>query len=133
MVLNTPERRTSGIKETAASRRNLEKNRQIMTEIAVPLAMSPIVETEEPIDVPITTPDESNWRGFAVCLQNDPELFFPENEDTDSEKAKKICGRCAVDSFCLQLAIDNDEKFGIWGGLTADEIRDLKRRPRRRR
>lgn len=102
-----------------------------MSEVAIPVVLAPVVG-EELSDEPIETPDKSNWRKFAECLQTNPDAFFPKNEDTEGGKAKSICGRCAVDSFCLQIAIDNNEEFGIWGGLTAREIQGLKSRPRRR-
>ena len=60
----------------------------------------------------------------ALCAQTDPEAFFPDKGQSP-KAAKAMCARCAVSTACLQLAIDNDEQFGVWGGLTARERRDL--------
>ena len=60
----------------------------------------------------------------AVCAQTDPEAFFPD-KGSSPKAAKAMCSRCEVRMPCLQLAIDNDEEFGVWGGLTARERRDL--------
>ena len=36
--------------------------------------------------------------------------------------------RCEVRSECLEYALANDERFGIWGGLSERERRKLKKR-----
>ncbi len=77
------------------------------------------------IDGPHVTIDTS-WQDDALCAQSDPEAFFPEKGGSTRE-AKKICGRCPAADACLQYALDNDERFGIWGGLSERERRDLKR------
>ena len=41
--------------------------------------------------------------------------------------AKKICTGCDVRAECLSYALSNDERFGIWGGLSERERRRLKR------
>ena len=56
-----------------------------------------------------------------------PEAFFPEKGGSTRE-AKKVCGSCDVRSECLDYALENDERFGIWGGLSERERRKLKRR-----
>ena len=37
------------------------------------------------------------------------------------KKAKAICARCPVISNCLKDALANNEPFGVWGGMSADE------------
>lgn len=66
--------------------------------------------------------NESNWQDFAVCAQIDPELHYPDKGQSTRE-AKKICLSCDVSSFCLAYALENDEKFGVWGGLSEFERR----------
>jgi len=63
----------------------------------------------------------------ALCSQTDPEAFFPEKGGSTRE-AKKICSGCEVKAECLEYALANDERFGIWGGLSERERRRLKRR-----
>lgn len=70
------------------------------------------------------TASDSGFFDAALCPQTDPELFFPDKGSSPKE-AKSICGRCEVADRCLQWSIDNDMQFGIWGGLTARERRNL--------
>lgn len=67
-----------------------------------------------------------SWQEEALCAQTDPEAFFPEKGGSTRE-AKHICRMCGVREQCLQYALDNDERFGIWGGLSERERRRLKR------
>ena len=67
------------------------------------------------------------WQAEALCAQTDPEAFFPEKGGSTRE-AKKICQQCDVKSECLDYALANDERFGIWGGLSERERRRLRRR-----
>ncbi|MFF9091111.1 WhiB family transcriptional regulator [Streptomyces sp. NPDC014991] len=74
-----------------------------------------------------------NWRTWAACRGEDPELFFPISEDGASraqiEQARRICFSCAVVHECRAWALRNREYDGVWGGLTARQRRAL--RPRR--
>ncbi|RLK47743.1 WhiB family transcriptional regulator [Microbacterium telephonicum] len=67
------------------------------------------------------------WQTDALCAQTDPEAFFPEKGGSTRD-AKRICGSCDVRDHCLEYALQNDERFGIWGGLSERERRKLKRR-----
>ena len=67
------------------------------------------------------------WQADALCAQTDPESFFPEKGGSTRD-AKKICTSCEVRSECLEYALSNDERFGIWGGLSERERRKLRRR-----
>lgn len=66
------------------------------------------------------------WAKEAKCLAADPETFFPEKGGSTRE-AKKICALCPVTDECLAYALEHDERFGIWGGLSERERRRLKR------
>ena len=70
---------------------------------------------------------ELTWQERALCAQTDPEAFFPEKGGSTRE-AKKVCVSCEVRAECLEYALENDERFGIWGGLSERERRKLKRR-----
>ncbi|SDP05040.1 transcription factor WhiB [Nakamurella panacisegetis] len=78
------------------------------------------------IGTDLLTGDEADWHERALCAQTDPEAFFPEKGGSTRE-AKKICTGCEVRSECLSYALANDERFGIWGGLSERERRRLKR------
>ena len=67
------------------------------------------------------------WQSEALCAQTDPEAFFPEKGGSTRD-AKRICTSCDVRGECLEYALNNDERFGIWGGLSERERRKLKRR-----
>jgi WhiB family redox-sensing transcriptional regulator len=67
------------------------------------------------------------WQADALCSQTDPEAFFPEKGGSTRD-AKRICAQCNVKSECLEYALKNDERFGIWGGLSERERRRLRRR-----
>ncbi len=71
--------------------------------------------------------DALAWQADALCAQTDPEAFFPEKGGSTRD-AKRICNQCEVKSECLEYALKNDERFGIWGGLSERERRKLKRR-----
>lgn len=86
------------------------------------------------------TPDSQpigSWRDRGACISVDPELFFPVGNLTRGagaeqlEKAKKVCGRCAVQEVCLQYALETNQNDGVWGGLSEEERRALRRRKRR--
>jgi len=68
-----------------------------------------------------------SWQERSLCAQTDPEAFFPEKGGSTRE-AKKVCVGCDVRSECLEYALANDERFGIWGGLSERERRKLKKR-----
>lgn len=66
------------------------------------------------------------WQADALCAQTDPEAFFPEKGGSTRE-AKRVCEGCEVRSECLDYALANDERFGIWGGLSERERRRLRK------
>lgn len=68
-----------------------------------------------------------SWQVDSLCAQTDPEAFFPEKGGSTRD-AKKICTSCEVRAQCLEYALENDERFGIWGGLSERERRKLRRR-----
>jgi WhiB family redox-sensing transcriptional regulator len=70
---------------------------------------------------------EPDWTVRALCAQTDPEAFFPEKGGSTRE-AKQICSGCEVRAECLEFALHNDERFGIWGGLSERERRRMRKR-----
>ncbi|MFH9268553.1 WhiB family transcriptional regulator [Streptomyces sp. NPDC017546] len=77
-----------------------------------------------------------NWRLHAACREEDPDLFFPIGSTgpalVQTKEAKAVCRTCPVQAACLEWALENKQDSGIWGGLSEDERRALKRRSRRR-
>jgi hypothetical protein len=66
---------------------------------------------------------------FPATADYDP--WYNESDDPEavdeSEEAKKICngtddGRpCPLREQCLEFAVVNNERWGVWGGMTPDE------------
>lgn len=70
--------------------------------------------------------ESESWQMFANCLGVDPDLFFPER-GASTKEAKSVCQGCVVREDCLEYALANGEKFGIWGGLSERERRRIRR------
>jgi WhiB family redox-sensing transcriptional regulator len=70
--------------------------------------------------------DDLAWQDYANCRGADADLFFPER-GASTRRAKAICGACEVRVQCLEYAIVNGEKFGIWGGMSERERRRVRR------
>lgn len=71
------------------------------------------------------------WTADALCAQVDPELWFPDKGGSTRE-AKRVCNghgdrsACPVRDGCLAWALDHDERFGVWGGLSERERRRIR-------
>jgi WhiB family redox-sensing transcriptional regulator len=91
--------------------------------------LSSVLHSADPDDLSdlFGLPEEASWQERALCAQTDPEAFFPEKGGSTRE-AKRICTGCEVRAECLEYALEHDERFGIWGGLSERERRRLKRR-----
>lgn len=71
------------------------------------------------------------WSDAALCAEIGGDEWFTDDEWSHSpSKAKKVCGRCPIQVECLEFALDHNEPYGIWGGLTHGERRQLKRERR---
>lgn len=77
---------------------------------------------------PPSADPREHWSERALCSQIHADVFFPERDDDDAtpraEKvstAKAVCALCPVRAQCLQAALDSNERFGVWGGLTTHE------------
>lgn len=71
-------------------------------------------------------PTPPEWVESALCAQIDPDYWFPE-KGAAVPAAKRVCARCPVQQECLETAMENDERFGVWGGLSESERRQLRR------
>lgn len=70
------------------------------------------------------------WHDRAACRGCDPDLFFPARGDSFGvREAKAICARCPVRAECLTYAVENREKFGVWGASTERSRRLGNRKP----
>lgn len=76
--------------------------------------------------------EADSWRGHALCRGLGAELFFPVGEVgpdalAQAENGKAVCRRCPVREPCLDFSLVTNQGFGVWGGLTAEERRFLRR------
>lgn len=55
----------------------------------------------------------------------------PATTGESGRAAKTICAACPVRPQCLQYALDHDERYGIWGGMSERERHKLKTRQRK--
>ncbi|MEU3452121.1 WhiB family transcriptional regulator [Micromonospora sp. NPDC006766] len=75
-----------------------------------------------------------DWRHDAVCRDEDPELFFPIGAGDSGpylrgvEAAKAVCRGCPVTGQCLAWALESGQEHGVWGGMSEEERRAVKRR-----
>ena len=98
------------------------------------------VHHEEGPELSLTDSAERlDWQDEAACRSYDNLLFFGEEGESELEKqaresrAKVVCQRCPVAEPCLEFAMETNQKYGIWGGLTDKERASLKRRRARAR
>ena len=72
--------------------------------------------------ITIPMPD---WYEAAVCAEIGGDFWYPEKGGDCGKDAKKICATCPVASQCLEWALDNGERFGVWGGMSEKDRRKL--------
>lgn len=81
----------------------------------------------------LETLDRPTVLDTGLCAQTDPELFFPEKgEMAKVQHAKQLCGICDVRDACREYAVSRGEPFGVWGGTTAVERRQIRAERRKR-
>jgi len=75
--------------------------------------------------------DAQEWRDRAACRDTTPELFFPIGTTGGAldqiEAARRVCGQCPVTTECLEFALGTNQESGVWGGLTEEERRRLRK------
>lgn len=132
-VVRTPVRRTERTEPRASKAQKPSAHLYGSSTVVVPPARtgvnSPYQYSVDESSTPRATEEDQPlaWQREALCAQTDPEAFFPEKGGSTRD-AKKICTTCDVRDACLEYALSNDERFGIWGGLSERERRKLKRK-----
>lgn len=74
--------------------------------------------------------DNYAWAAKAACLgmarrAGNYDLFF---EEENIKEAKLVCADCPVRRPCLEYAVAEKMKFGVWGGFSYAMRRKLSRR-----
>jgi len=84
-----------------------------------------------------TVMERAEWTERAACREHDLDLFFLPGENNDKKGRKPvtypastiaICNACPVANECLTYALNNNERYGLWGGKTPNARRQLRRR-----
>lgn len=70
------------------------------------------------------------WVDEAICPTTDVEIFHP-NKGGNTGPAKLVCASCPVIEACLEYAVRTDQRYGIWGGKSERQRREIKRAQRR--
>ena len=75
---------------------------------------------------------DRTWQLRGLCRGNHSYLFFSpstverkDERERREHKAKAICNVCPVMGDCLEFAIEIREPYGVWGGLTETERRQM--------
>ena len=74
----------------------------------------------------VSSPQPGAWRERGRCRTAPTELFFPDRGD-DCGPAKAVCRRCPVLGECRAYALGLPWLKGVWGGLSEQERRVLRR------
>lgn len=80
-------------------------------------------EPMNPLRLP--TREEIAWQDWGMCSQTSPDAFFPD-KGQPTAAAKRVCATCPVQAECLEYALANNERYGVWGGLSERERHILK-------
>jgi WhiB family transcriptional regulator, redox-sensing transcriptional regulator len=75
---------------------------------------------------PPALPRPPAWTDLARCAEVGDDLWFPEKGGS-VRQAKRICMGCEVRAECLEYALENNERFGIWGAKSEPERRRILR------
>jgi WhiB family redox-sensing transcriptional regulator len=82
-----------------------------------------------------TIVDDMEWRKHAACSGLDTQWWFAEHNPKANAYARKVCGACPVREDCLEFALNNNIRFGLWGGVPESKrsrIRGARKREARR-
>ena len=67
-----------------------------------------------------------SWRKDAICNKTKSINWFSEEKE-EIKMAKEACKKCPVADKCLEFAVRNKERFGVWGGFTTRERNKITR------
>lgn len=74
----------------------------------------------------------TEWQQYGLCRVEDSGVFFPPTHfehkperEAREAKAKAICMRCPVRIECLEWALETREPFGVWGGYSESERKQI--------
>jgi len=78
--------------------------------------------------VALVVTKHTHWQFGAACRDAARVDFYPpfgrerkRDRLQREQRAKAVCATCPVTTPCLEAAVQRDERYGVWGGLTFDE------------
>jgi hypothetical protein len=84
----------------------------------------------------LTIQATSPFNGDQACLDADPDLFFPEDDDpkylATVQAAKAVCMGCSIKFECLEYALSDSSLLGVWGGTDHNDRKRIRRRASRK-
>jgi WhiB family redox-sensing transcriptional regulator len=74
-----------------------------------------------------------DWQANGACRDGDQAVFFAPDVPGEPRAerlrrllaAKRVCAACPVRELCRTYALENEEEFGVWGGLSELERKQL--------
>jgi WhiB family redox-sensing transcriptional regulator len=69
---------------------------------------------------------------YAACKDKGVDIFFSDEGPISDVKIRNsiakaiaLCNLCPVQDKCLMTSVNNEEEFGIWGGFTSKERKNM--------
>lgn len=81
-------------------------------------------------DVSLSESTAAKWWDLGACRGLEAAIFYPDDEES-AASAKAVCSGCHVQAACLEYALVNREKAGVWGGATERDRRRIIRQRRK--
>lgn len=81
------------------------------------------------IDRPAAYADPDFMDGTEACAGKDPEMFFPVRAAyAEHLDAIRICRGCPLRTACGTWALNTGQEYGVYGGMTPRQRRQILRR-----
>ena len=79
------------------------------------------------VELPSLTHTNMNWQDHASCRGSATTDFFQDEVGFQANYASQriMCAQCPVRIECLDFALDNHIKYGLWGGIAPRNRRDV--------
>jgi WhiB family redox-sensing transcriptional regulator len=68
----------------------------------------------------------SGWYDLAACKGLGHKMFPERGNAQMAHAAIAICNTCPVTEQCLASALETEERFGVWGGMSEKRRREMR-------
>jgi WhiB family redox-sensing transcriptional regulator len=118
-----------GVKQNSLAKKFKKWRDRDLTDIVVPGidGVKAAVSTSGVLELLKAIGPRRAWQAQALCakMADSDQAFFPIPGGT-ARPAKSVCRECPVRAQCLEFALDTNEKYGVWGGLSERERKALR-------